>query len=172
VTPVRRLLILAIVLLTGAGGYVIGRAWFRPTERVRQPIAFNHEKHTTELGIECGTCHEYYAEGSHAGLPLLSTCMGCHETGQTDSPEEQKIRDMVAAGQNDVFRKLFRMPDHVFYSHRRHAGIAKLPCETCHGSIARTASPPEKPFVRINMNFCLDCHRREKVRSDCTGCHR
>jgi hypothetical protein len=165
-------LIAAIVLLTGAGGYVIGRALLHPSGRVTQPIAFDHKKHTVDLGIECGTCHEYYAEGSHAGLPLLSTCMGCHETGQTDSPEEKKIRDMAAQNQDDVFRKLFRMPDHVFYSHRRHAGIAKLPCETCHGGIATTTRPPETPLVRINMDFCIDCHRQRNVSTDCTGCHR
>ncbi len=171
-TPLRRLLIAAIVLVTGAGGYAIGRAWFRPIARVTQPIVFNHQKHTGDLGIECGTCHEFYTEGNHAGLPMLSTCMGCHEAAQTDSPEEQKIRDMATAGQNDVFRKLFHMPDHVFYSHRRHAGIAKLPCKTCHGGIARTTSPPETPLVRITMDFCLDCHRHGNVSSDCTRCHR
>jgi hypothetical protein len=156
----------------GAGGYVIGRALLHPSERVTQPIAFNHKKHTTDLEIECGTCHEFYAEGSHAGLPMLSICMGCHEAEETGSPEMKKIREMAGQKQNDVFRKLFRMPDHVFYSHRRHAGIAKLPCETCHGGIALTTSPPDRPLVRITMNFCIDCHRQRKVSTDCTGCHR
>lgn len=160
------------MLLTGAGGYVLGRAWFRPAGRVTQPIVFSHQKHTGDLGIGCGTCHEHYSEGSHAGLPSLSVCMGCHEEPQTDSPEEQKIRGLAAAGQNDVFRKLFRMPDHVFYSHRRHAAIGRLPCETCHGAIARTTRPPEAPLVRITMDFCIDCHRHDQVQSDCTGCHR
>jgi hypothetical protein len=168
----RRLLIAVIALVTGAVGYTIGRAAFRPAERISQPIAFNHQKHTGDLGIDCSACHQFYTEASHSGLPMLSTCMVCHSGAQTDSPEEQKIRDLAAAGQDDVFRKLFRMPDHVFYSHRRHVAIANLPCERCHGGIARTERPPEKPLVRISMDFCLDCHRHEKASTDCTACHR
>jgi hypothetical protein len=171
VTPVRRLLILAIVLLTGAGGYALGRMAFRPVQRITQPIAFNHKKHTGDLAIECVTCHQFVNEGRHAGLPLLSDCMTCHTDKVTDSPEEEKIRTMAAAGQDDVFRKLFRLPDHVYYSHRRHAGIAQIPCATCHAGIADTTRPPEKPLVRITMEFCIECHERGPVSVNCTGCH-
>lgn len=171
-TPLRRLFIGAIVLLMAVGGYAIGRTLFRPFDRVSQPIAFSHLKHAGDLGIECVTCHEYVSIGEHAGLPLLSTCMGCHEAPQTDQAEEQKVRDLAASGKNDIFRKLFRMPDHAFYSHRRHVGIGNLPCETCHGAIAKTTSPPERPLVRVTMRFCLDCHHRRDVSSDCTRCHR
>ena len=171
-TPLQRLFILAIVLITGAGGYAVGRAVFRPVDRVTQPIAFDHKKHAGDLSIECNVCHKYVSEGSHAGLPLLSDCMGCHEEAQTDSPEEKKIRELAAAGRNDVFLKLFRMPDHVFYTHRRHAALAGLTCDTCHDGIAATTRPPEKPLVRISMDFCLDCHRQRAVRTDCTACHR
>jgi hypothetical protein len=162
----------AIVLLATAGGYTAGRVVFRPAGRIAQPIAFNHQKHTGDLEIECGACHEYVSRGDHAGLPLLSSCLGCHEAAQTPEPEEQKIRTLAAAGKNDVFRKLFRMPDHVFYSHRRHVAAGQIPCETCHGSIARTTRPPERPLVRITMDFCVDCHRRGHVSTDCTRCHR
>lgn len=171
-TPARRLFIGAIVLLMAAGGYAAGRSLFRPVDRVSQPIAFNHLKHTGDLGIECATCHEYARTGEHAGLPTLSACLGCHETPQTDQAEEQKIRDLAAAGRDDVFRKLFRMPDHAFYSHRRHVAIGNLACATCHGAIAETTAPPERPLVRVTMDFCLDCHRGHNVPSDCTRCHR
>ncbi len=171
-SPARRLLMGGIVLLAAASGYAAGRALFRPAERVAQPIAFNHQKHTVDLEIDCGTCHEYYAKSDHAGLPMLSVCMVCHEAPQGDQPEERKIRDLAAAGENDVFRKLFRMPDHAFYSHRRHAGIGRIACETCHGAIARTTKPPERPLVRITMDYCVDCHRHQNVPSDCTRCHR
>jgi hypothetical protein len=98
--------------------------------------------------------------------------MDCHEEPLTESPEEQKIRDLAAAGQDDVFRKLFKMPDHVFYSHRRHAEIGAIPCETCHGALAATSVPPERPMVHVTMDSCLECHEREQVRSECTSCHR
>ena len=171
-TPARRLFIGGIVLLAAAGGYAAGRALFRPSQRITQPIAFNHQKHAGDLEMECGMCHEHVTEGDHAGLPMLSTCMGCHEEAQTAEAEEKKIRDLIATGRNDAFRKLFRMPDHAFYSHRRHVVSGGIQCETCHGAIARTTTPPERPLVRITMDFCIDCHRRKNVSTDCTQCHR
>lgn len=171
-TPVRRLLIGAIVLISGAVGYAGGRVLFRPRELVAQPIAFSHQKHAVELEIECTLCHEFPGEAAHAGLPPLSLCLGCHEEAQTDSEEEEKIRTLSQAGEDDVFRKLFRLPDHAFYPHRRHVQVAGLECETCHGAIAETTEPPEHPLKRITMDFCIDCHERADVSQDCTRCHR
>lgn len=169
--PVRRLVIGAIVLAAGAGGYVGGRALLRPSQRVIQPISFNHAKHVGDLGIECSTCHEYYETSEHSGLPGMETCLGCHEEPQTDSSEEAKLVAAGASGQDLEFRKLFRMPAHVFYSHRRHVAIAKLECTTCHGDVAATEVPPERPLVRVTMDFCVDCHERDGISGDCTACH-
>jgi hypothetical protein len=172
VNPTRRLIIGAIVLLAGASGYVAGRAIFRPVEQVAQPIEFSHQKHVEEAGIECSLCHEFYETSAHSGLPSLTTCMQCHEEPDPNRPEIRKIQDLAAAGQNDVFKKLFRLADHVYYSHRRHVKLAKLPCETCHGAIAKSSAPPRTPMVRITMDFCVDCHRRQNAAVDCTRCHR
>ena len=171
-TPVRRLLIGAIALIAASVGFAAGRSLLRPKGAVVQPIAFSHEKHVQELEIGCKECHQYYETSQHSGLPTLTTCKGCHEEPLTDNPEEKKIQTLAAGGQDDVFRKLFRLPDHSYYSHRRHVAAAGLACETCHGGIAHTTEPPEAPLVRITMGFCLDCHRRSGVSSDCTTCHR
>jgi len=171
-TPVQRLMIGAIVLLGGAGGFGFGRVLFRPATNVVQPIAFNHQLHGGELEMPCDACHAFFANGKHSGLPSLATCMDCHEEPLTESPEEQKIRDMAAAGQDDVFLKLFKLPDHVFYSHRRHAALGEIPCETCHGPVATALVPPERPLVRVSMDFCVKCHEREQIRAECTSCHR
>ncbi len=160
---------IALLLLAGVG-FAGGRTLFRPSSNVIQPIAFDHGKHTVTL--ECEACHLYPTHRAHSGLPGLSTCMQCHEEPQTDSPEEKKIATLVAAGQEDVFRKLFRLPNNVYYTHRRHVGIAELECVACHGQIARTESPPGTPLVRITMAFCIDCHQRSGVPTDCTRCHR
>jgi hypothetical protein len=165
-------LIGAIAALSLAGGLASGRVLFRPVDRVSQPIAFNHFKHVEDLGLECDTCHEFYTSGRHAGLPTLTTCLGCHEEPQTEEPEEQKIRDLAADGHDDVFRKRFKLADDAFYSHRRHAALGEIACATCHGSIAETTSSPAQQLVRISMDFCVDCHERSEIRSDCTTCHR
>jgi len=172
VTPIRRLAIGGAVAVCFSVGFAAGRALFRPSTNIVQPIAFNHQTHAGELEIPCDVCHEFYTESEHSGLPALTTCLDCHEDAVTDSPEEQKIRDLAEAEQLDVFRKLFKLPDHAFYSHRRHAGSGEIACETCHGEIATTAAPPERPLVRITMDFCIDCHERERIRSECTSCHR
>jgi len=170
-SPARRLLIGAIVLVSAATGYTAGRIGFRPVERVVQPIAFNHKLHAEDAGITCDTCHLFYQTSKHSGLPALSTCMGCHEEPQTENPEERKIKELVDAGRDDVFLKLFRLPDNTRYSHRLHVKIAGIPCETCHGAIAASTAPPEAPLVRISMDFCIECHKARNASSDCTRCH-
>jgi hypothetical protein len=165
-------LIGVIVLVTAATGYAAGRALFRPTERVIQPIAFNHNLHVTELEIECETCHMYVRTGRHAGLPALSLCLECHEEAVTEDPEERKLIEVANEDRPPSFRKLFRIPDHTLYSHARHVADAGLECKTCHGDIATSTEPPETPLVRITMDLCVDCHERSEVSTDCTRCHR
>jgi hypothetical protein len=160
---------LALLAITSVGA-VLGRVLLRPKSGVEQPIAFNHLKHTESL--ECDICHEFFRKAAHSGVPGLSTCRQCHESPQTDSAEEKKINQLAAAGQEQVFVKLFHLPDNVFYTHRRHVGIAKLDCATCHGAIAKTTSLPATPLVRITMRFCIDCHKRSGASVQCTRCHR
>ena len=86
--------------------------------------------------------------------------------------EYRKLIALAAGASPPAFRKLFRLPDHVYYSHRRHVTVAKLPCERCHGAIADTTAPPSRPLVRVGMATCTGCHTRVSVRTDCTDCHR
>jgi hypothetical protein len=171
-TPSQRLIIGAVVLITGAGGFGAGRALFRPKRAVPQPIAFNHQKHVEDVGMECGDCHLYFDSSEHSGLPGLTLCLDCHEEPMTESPEEKRLLELVEAGEDDVFRKLFRMPDHSYYSHRRHVQAGEIGCEICHGDVAATTSPPEVPLIRITMDFCIDCHKETGTAADCTDCHR
>jgi hypothetical protein len=135
-------------------------------------VAFNHLKHTKDLGLDCQTCHQQVSTGAHAGLPDAATCRLCHEAKQGTSPEAARVTALLAGGDPLRFNKLFRLPPHVYYSHRRHVGIAKLECPNCHGDIAMTQRPPGRPLVGIKMNFCLDCHRAKGQSLDCVSCHR
>lgn len=139
---------------------------------VSQPIAFNHRKHTQELGLNCEFCHAYVREGAHAGLPDASTCSMCHSNPVGTSAEAARVTELLTAGDPLRFNKLFRLPTHVFYTHRRHVGFGELECTNCHGGIADTERPPERPLVRITMEFCMDCHREREQTLDCNGCHR
>ncbi len=140
--------------------------------RIEQPVGFNHRKHTEELGLQCDFCHTYVRTGAHAGLPDATTCSMCHQAMEGSTPEARRVHDLIAEGDPLRFNKLFRLPSHVFFTHRRHVGIAEIECENCHGAIAKTERPPERPLVKIKMKFCLDCHRRRGQTVDCTHCHR
>lgn len=139
---------------------------------VPQPVAFNHLKHTQELGLNCEFCHMYVRSGAHAGLPDAATCSACHGTRLGTSAEAAKVTALIEADDPIRFNKLFRLSDHVYYTHRRHVGIAEVQCETCHGAIAETQRPPERPLVSVTMDFCMDCHREQGQSLDCNACHK
>ncbi len=158
------LIILALVIGTGL---LSGR---KPS--VSQPIAFNHQKHTQDLGLDCEFCHKLVKTGAHPGLPGAETCSICHRVPLGESEEAGKLSQLIADGEPLQFSKLFRLPDHVFYTHRRHVGIAELECARCHGPISQTEVPPERPLVEIKMSFCLECHLELGETVDCNACHR
>lgn len=160
---------LVAVALLAALGAVAAAAHGRG---VGQPIAFNHRKHTQDLQLECEFCHPYVRTGAHPGLPPLETCAMCHQTRQGTTREAARLTELIEQGRPVAFSKLFRLPAHVFYTHRRHVGIAQLECRTCHGDIALTTRPPRRPLVNVRMRLCLDCHRRTTQTRDCVACHR
>ncbi len=139
---------------------------------IDQPIQFNHRKHTQDLQLGCEVCHQYVRTGAHPGLPSLDTCAMCHQAQQGTTREAARVTELVTQGRPVAFAKLFRLPPHVFYTHRRHVGIANLECTNCHGAIALTTRPPRRALVRIRMSVCLDCHRRMGQTQDCVACHR
>jgi hypothetical protein len=133
---------------------------------VPQPIAFNHLIHIEGEALDCDFCHEYIRDGAHAGLPNAEICSECHDTPQGESEEAARVTELIDQGQPLRFNKLFRLPDHVFYTHRRHVGIGELECQECH------ELPPERPLVSMSMEYCMDCHRERGETLDCNACHR
>ncbi len=157
-----------VVLLVAAAAL----AWPHLLPGVTQPIQFNHRKHTQDLKLPCEFCHQYVKTGAHPGLPGAETCGMCHQVPLGKSPEAAKVTAAISQGRPLVFVKTFRLPPYVFYTHRRHVGVANLACTNCHGGIALTTRPPARPLVRIRMQLCLDCHKRMGQTTDCVACHR
>ncbi|MFV2007584.1 MAG: cytochrome c3 family protein [Longimicrobiales bacterium] len=139
---------------------------------VPQPIAFNHKKHTEELQLSCNFCHKYFNTSAHSGLPDAQTCALCHSVALGESPEAAKLTELLVQGEPLQFNKLFRLPDYVFYTHRRHVTVGGLECAECHAGIAGTEVPPERPLIKVTMAFCVDCHEEREVTTDCNACHR
>ena len=136
-----------------------------------QPIRFNHAIHVAN-GMDCADCHPGARTGENATLPGIDVCLSCHGEALTKSPEEEKIRTIAKAGKEIPWVQLTRVPRHVYFSHRRHAGLGGIPCTECHGPMEKRTAPPPEPFRTLNMNACIQCHQQRNVRHDCDDCHR
>ena len=136
-----------------------------------QPVAYSHKKHVADLGLECGQCHAGIAEHkAHAGLPALETCLSCH--GEEDNPKTRLIRTYASNKQEIPWVRIYRVPAHVYFSHRRHVEIAKLDCALCHGDMSKKETPVTRQAIPIRMERCMACHRQKKASNDCLACHR
>lgn len=162
-------------LLAGFGlVFVLATALFlrgNPDGAGVQPIAFNHSKHLAS-GMACTDCHTGAQTEEHATIPALAMCMACHESALTKSAEETKLRAFAAAGKEIEWRPVTHVPTHVYFSHRRHVTLAKLECAVCHGHMEKLTSPPLRPFREITMDSCIQCHEKNRARTDCNDCHR
>lgn len=197
---------IAVLLIPAASiGY-----FFFPSPIV-QPIQLNHKIHLEneppegQEKITCKTCHKYYDTRIVAGIPSLKTCLSCHTTSSNkkeDKPEMEKLLEFGKRDEEISWKRIYDLPDHVFFSHRRHTSIPHystegeaaesqkvsedeetekegdkrirepIQCEVCHGPIAETVTPPPAPLNKITMEFCINCHKREKLKVDCLDCHR
>lgn len=155
----------SILLLLAAGAAVV----VYKRQAKHQPIAYNHKVHL-DAGMECQTCHTGIAEGlANARLPTIDICLTCHESD--DSPKTKPIRDYAAKKQAIPWQRVYNVPNHVFFSHRRHVGAAKLDCALCHGDMKKMETPVARPAVTISMSRCIACHRKSKASVDCLACH-
>ncbi len=135
-----------------------------------QPISYNHKLHI-EQGLECISCHRYVMEQTFASIPGVDVCLECHEEPLTESREEEKIRQFAESGTDIPWMQVYEVPDHVFFSHRRHVSVAEIACEECHGEIEGREKPFTRPLIDLSMEFCIDCHKGSGATEDCVACH-
>jgi hypothetical protein len=145
--------------------------WIAAENPGEQPIQYNHAVHIAN-GLECTECHTGARDEAQATLPGIDTCLLCHAEPLSESPEEEKIRSLAEAGKEIAWSQLTRVPSHVYFSHRRHVGVAGLECAQCHGAMETLTQPPARPLRRLSMEACMDCHRERSIRNDCNDCHR
>ncbi len=154
-----------VVLLVAGAVAMVG-------EPVSQPIAYNHRLHLEDVGLECTDCHLYALTGMRATIPNLEVCIDCHEDVQTDSPEEARLVEIIQSGERIPWWKVYRIPDHVFFSHRRHTSVGEIECAICHGAVEELEEPVTRAQVKVTMDNCMDCHRKSEVSNDCLLCHK
>jgi hypothetical protein len=138
---------------------------------VPNEIAFDHRLHAGTYQMPCLSCHVYASESPVAGLPSGRKCMGCHKFVAKEKPAVKLLAERVAAGEPLRWRRVFAVPDFIYFSHRVHVGASPpVACSECHGAIAAAAVvQQERPFT---MGRCLECHESRQARLDCLACHK
>ena len=178
----RRLGVLGLLVFAAAWG-LLGLSG---EPAVKQPIQFPHKTHV-ELNLQCTSCHEQAETDAVAGRPATAFCLSCHSGGEGKG-EEKKIQAFGEGGREIPWRRVWRLPPHVFFSHQTHVAGAKVTCQTCHGPMETLDRPPARPLKKLTMSDCIGCHEKwqrpgetatQPVRvaarrpsTDCNACHR
>ncbi|MBI4564378.1 MAG: cytochrome c3 family protein [Planctomycetes bacterium] len=155
-------------------GWALGLSALASCEDKEQPIAFPHAKHVA-LKMECVSCHTGARDQTHAGIPWIHSCTPCHRLDRPFPKTPPELLEYINAVKEIPWLQVHRAPRHVYFSHRRHVAVAGIDCAECHGdvqSMDRPFSRPMFPAGQAGMDRCIDCHRKERVTTDCLACHR
>ena len=138
---------------------------------IEQPIAFSHKVHTEIL--KCEDCHRGVLTAAAAPLPDVQACTGCHsEEPLSKSPEEKKLINFIKQKRDIDWKRLYRNPVHVYFSHNRHVTVGKVECEKCHGEMRKAVRPPGRALISMSMSYCISCHEKHDVDPSCITCHK
>jgi hypothetical protein len=133
-----------------------------------QPLPFSHKLHLSK-SLECKDCHSMPEPGDHATFPATARCMACHVEIKKDSEAIQKLAEYHKKQEAVPWKRVYRVPEYVFFSHKVHVTKAKAACETCHGPVRdRDVMRKEK---ETSMAVCMDCHKASAASIACDYCH-
>lgn len=167
--PIRILASIVIIVVIAALALIVLKG---STTAVIQPIPFDHNLHVDEQGLECTLCHVQVMTQEQASLPVNEICGECHSEETTGSEADKKLLGYIAEKREIPWQRIYRVPDHVFFSHRRHTAAGKIGCESCHGDVKKLKKPPRYPLISPTMDNCMNCHEKNNVDNDCLSCHR
>lgn len=123
---------------------------------MEQPVAFSHEHHVNELGLDCRYCHTSVETSAKAGYPATHTCMSCHSQVWNNSPLLEPVRESYEKNVPLKWTAVNKLPDFVYFNHSIHIKRG-VNCNNCHGPIqAEQMAAKGRSF---QMRWCLECHR-------------
>jgi len=146
----------------------------------KQPIPFSHALHAGEYKIDCLYCHSGTDRSRMAGVPSVELCMGCHNQFGQDLEGVQLLKKYWDEKKPIYWEQIYRVPEHVKFRHNRH--VAKgIPCQRCHGPVEKMDKlymtsdtvwwPWLLPSQKLEMGWCIQCHRANEASQDCLTCH-
>ncbi len=148
-----------------------------------QPIAFSHKHHSGEFQIDCLYCHTGSDRSRAAGMPSVELCMGCHKNFPPEYDEFEGIRllkDKWEKKEPIEWVQIHRSAEFVKFRHNRHMQPETgLDCQRCHGPVEtldKLYFVPDPAFGRmpakkLEMGWCVSCHRDKGASQDCAICH-
>jgi len=137
---------------------------------VDQPIRFNHIHHKEVAKLDCSFCHRYPGEYRIAGIPNIEICRICHSSDAiSKKPEALRVVDYVKKDKKIPWKRMYELPPYVVFPHWVHIQ-SRVDCSTCHG-LTGVKERPLKMVDRNHMEWCIDCHEKGGVDTDCYTCH-
>jgi hypothetical protein len=149
-----------------------------------QPIQFSHKHHSGTYKIHCQYCHSGTDRSQAAGVPSVEVCMGCHLQFAPTYDELAGIRTLKGYWERKEpipWVQIHRTPEHVQFRHNRHSVKVQVQCQDCHGpaetldKLYMTADtkwwPWGLPTAKLEMGWCIQCHRQKVASQDCNTCH-
>jgi hypothetical protein len=165
---VRAPVLLVAALATAAGCLLLSCGW-QPPPAPAQPVKFSHRLHAGDNKIGCTMCHAYAADGPVAGIPSAARCNGCHKFIDKEKPDIQIVNKAFEDGKPLEWNRVYRVPDHVYFTHERHIA-ANVKCQECHGEVQTMDTLRQE--TSLEMGWCVDCHLARGASRDCLTCHK
>ena len=128
-------------------------------------IKFSHQKHITEFGVDCATCHTAAATSELSSdklVPGHEVCQTCHEEQVNKTCGYCHADEKNPVGFPREVRELR-------YNHKKHVTDGKMECVTCHTGLDKVdyATAANMP----PMSTCNTCHNNVKLTNQCETCH-
>jgi hypothetical protein len=148
-----------------------------------QPIQFSHKHHAGLYQIDCQYCHSGTDRSPSAGVPAVEVCMGCHAQFPASYDELEGIRTLKehwAKKQPIEWVQIHRLPEYVQFQHRAHVqrGLRLPDLPRRRRDLRQAVDGPDTkwwpwllPTAKLEMGWCIDCHRRNNATQDCAACH-
>lgn len=130
-----------------------------------QPLKFSHKIHAGQNGTDCLYCHSAAETSKSAGIPATSVCMNCHlivrNGTRSGAFEIAKLVEYYETGKPIEWIRIYSLPDHAYFNHSQHVGVAGLACQECHGPVEEMDRVIQ--VSDLSMGWCINCHRERKV---------
>ena len=134
-----------------------------------QPINFSHKIHVGEMEINCIKCHEFVDKSPVAGAPAVEICMQCHKVVAKDKIQIIHLKEYWEEKKPIEWARVYSLPDFIYFTHKRHVK-AGIDCSVCHGDVPNMSRM--RRVRKLNMGWCVGCHREMNEPTDCVTCHK